>query len=102
MINSRAHHARLDRLAQTDVIGNQKIDAWHLDGSNDGIKLVVFDLDAATERRLNILQVRGRGGSPANSVQESIELLRRIESRWLRQRNLLKDFGSGFNLPNNL
>ena len=44
--------ARLDRLAQADVVGDQQVDARHLDGAHDRVELVVLDRDAAAERAL--------------------------------------------------
>ena len=52
-------HAGFDRFAKTDVIGDQQVDARHLDGSNDRIELIVFQFDAAAERSLNVLVVGG-------------------------------------------
>ena len=40
---------------KNDFVGDQQIDPRHLDCTDDRIKLVVLDLDAATERSLDIL-----------------------------------------------
>ena len=54
--------ARLDRLAEANVVGDQQIDARHLDGTEDGVELVVFNIDARAKRRLDVPDVGGGSG----------------------------------------
>jgi len=42
----------LDRHAESDVISNQQVNAWHLQASHERIELIVLDCDAAAEGRL--------------------------------------------------
>ena len=44
--------AGLDGLAETDVVGDQQVDARHLERPDERVELVVLDVDAAAERRL--------------------------------------------------
>ena len=46
--------ARLDRLAEAHVVGDQQVDPGHLDGPDHGVELVVLDVDARAERRLDV------------------------------------------------
>src|SRR5690349_5655374 len=49
--------ARLDRLAETDIVSNEEIDARHLDRTHDRIKLVAFGLNPASKWRLELPRV---------------------------------------------
>ena len=42
----------LDGLAEAHVVGDEQVDPRHLDGPHHRVKLVVLDVDAAAERRL--------------------------------------------------
>ena len=53
------YHAGFDGFAKANVIGDQQIDARHLDGSNDRIQLIVFQFDTAAERGLDVFVVGG-------------------------------------------
>ena len=53
-------HPRLDRLAEAHVVGDQQVDPWHLDGTDHRVKLVVLDVDARAERRLDVADIRRR------------------------------------------
>ena len=63
----------LDRLAEADVVGDQQVDARHLQAAHDRIELVVLDRDAAAERRLQGLDVRIGRGAPADGIEEGID-----------------------------
>ena len=96
------HHARLDGLAQAHVVGDQQVDPRHLDRPHHRVKLVVLDLDAAAERRLDVLVVGRRGGPPAHGVQEGVELLGLVEAGRLGEGDLLDDPGARLDLPDDL
>jgi hypothetical protein len=64
------HETRLDGLAQADIVSDQQVGARHLDRSNDGVKLVILDGDAAPEGRLKSLKVGIGDSPPAYGVQE--------------------------------
>ena len=93
--------AGLDRLAQTDVVGDQKRGARGAQRPNHGLELVVLDRDARTEGRLERAAVGGRDRAPSNGVQESIEAPRVVEpvNAGMRQRGCLQDECPGFDLP---
>ncbi len=78
-------HPRFDGLAQAHVVGDQQVDPGHLDRPHHRIKLVVLDVDAGAERRLDVLHVGRRGGSPAHGIEEGVEPFGRIEAGRLRQ-----------------
>src|SRR5208337_231780 len=67
---------RLDGLAQAHVVGDQEVDPRHLDGPDDRIELIVLDVDARTERRLDVPQVGCRSSSPSNGIEKGIEPVR--------------------------
>ena len=93
--------AGLDRLAEADVVGDQQVDARHLDGPHDRVELVVLDLDAAAEGRLE-------GWTSAVVAAPQRTASRKASSRagsskpHLRQASLLEDLGAGFELPDHL
>ena len=65
--------ARLDGLAEAHVVGNQQVDPRHLDGADHRVELVVFDVDARAERRLDVPHVGGGSGPPADGIEEGVE-----------------------------
>src|SRR5262245_34500361 len=95
-------HASLDGLPEADIISDQQIDSWHLERADHGIKLVVLDVDARTERSVNGADVGCRGGSPAYRVEESIQLVRGIEACGIWQRYFFDKPRSGLKLPDDL
>ncbi len=54
--------------AEANVVGNEQIDARHLDRADDWIKLIVLDLDATAERGLNRTAIGGRRGTPVRTA----------------------------------
>ena len=89
MMSSRATMPGLDGLAQAHVVGDEQVDPRHLDRPHHRVKLVVLDLDAAAERRLDVLHVGGRGGTPADGVEEGVEPVGIVEAGRLGQGDLL-------------
>ncbi|KPW47877.1 Unknown protein sequence [Pseudomonas syringae pv. antirrhini] len=63
----------LNGLAQADVIGDEKIDAGHVDGTYQRVKLEILNADAAAERCLQKTSVGIGGSTPANSIKKSVE-----------------------------
>ena len=96
------HHPRLDGLAQAHVVGDQKVDPWHLDRPHDGIKLVVFDVDAGAKRRLDVPHVRRGGCPPADGIEKSVESVGWIKAGRFGQGDLFDDPGTGLELPDDL
>ena len=62
-----------NRLTQADVVGDEQIDAGHVDGAYQWIKLEVLNADAAAERRLQKTSVGIGGGTPANRVEKGFK-----------------------------
>ena len=93
--------ARLDRLPDPDLVGDQQVDARHLEGAHDRLELVVGDLDARPERRLQRPRVRGGDRAPADRVDERVEPLRVVEPLRgeRRQRRLRQHLGARLDLP---
>ena len=98
----QGHHSRFDRLTEADVIRDQQIDPGHLNGPHHRVKLVVFDLNATSERRLNILHIGSRRGTPPNSIQKRIQFLRSIKAARIGKSDLFNNTCTRFNLPDNL
>ncbi len=95
-------HPRLDGLAQAHVVGDQQVDPWHLDRPHHRVKLVVLDVDAGAERRLDVPHI-GRGGSPpADGIEEGVELVGRVEAGGIGQGDLLDHPGPRLDLPDDL
>ena len=92
----------LDGLAQAHVVGDEQVDARHLDRAHHRVELVVLDVDAAAERRLQGPHVGGGGRAPAHGVEEGIESSGRIEAGRSRQRRPLADLRAGLQLPDDL
>ncbi len=95
-------HAGLDGLAETHVVSNQQVDTGHLDGADDGVKLVAFDFDAATEGRLELAGVGDGCSAPAYGVEEGFEAGWLVEAFGLRQFHLFEGTGAGLDFPDDL
>ena len=63
----------LDGLAQADVIGDEQIDAGHVNGTHQWVELEVLNADATAKRRLQKTSVRVGGGTPANRIKKRVE-----------------------------
>ncbi len=90
------YHAHFDRFAEAHVVGDQEVHPGHLDGTDNGIELVVLDVDAASERRLDVLHVCRRSRPPPDGIKKGVEPLRIIETSGFRQGDLLDDSGARF------
>jgi general secretion pathway protein D len=62
----KCNHASFNGFAQTHVIGDKQVHTRHLDRTNNWIKLVVFDLNSAAERCLNVFVI-GSSASTGNT-----------------------------------
>ncbi|MGB6008126.1 hypothetical protein [Castellaniella sp.] len=91
--------AGFDGLAEPDVVGNEQVDARHVDGTHQRVELEVFDADAAAERRLEEPTVGVGGRTPAHGIKEGVEDVRIVLPRDRRQPRALYDLGSRFDLP---
>ena len=61
--------ARLDRLAEADVVGDEQVDARQQQRLAQRLELVGVDPDAGAVRRLEQLRVGGGDGVPAQGVE---------------------------------
>ncbi len=95
-------HPGLDGLAQANVVGDQQVDPRHLDRPDHGVKLVVLDVDARSERRLDVLHVGGGCGTPADGIEKGVEPVGFVEAAGLGQVDFLQLPGSRLQLPENL
>jgi hypothetical protein len=95
----QADHPGLDGLAQAHVVGHEQVDPGHLDGPDHRVKLVVLDVDARAERRLDVADVRRGGGPPADRIEEGVQLVGRVEAGGLGEGDVLVDPGARLQLP---
>jgi len=86
-IMSSGRHPGFDCLAEAHVVRDEQVDPGHLDRPDDGVKLVVLDVDAAAERRLDVPHIGGGSGTPTDGVEERIGLVGRIETGGIGQRD---------------
>ncbi len=92
----------LDGFTQANVIGDQQVDAGHLDRSRHGVKLVVFQFDTAAEGRLQCFDIATGGSSPADSIEKGIEPVRSVKANGRGQHILFGDPGARLYLPDHL
>ena len=95
-------HPRLDGLAQAHVVSNQQVDPRHLDRPDHRVKLVILDVDARAERGLDVADIRQGRRSPADGIEEGVELVGRVEPGRVGQGDLLDEPGTGLQLPDDL
>src|SRR5262249_54551686 len=96
------HQPGLDGLAEADRVEDAQADTGHLDGADDGVELVVLDLDAGAERGLDAIDVGGAGGAPADGIEEGVEAGGGVEPGRLGQGDLLVDAGGDLQFPDDL
>ena len=72
--------ARLDRLAEAHVVGEQQVRPRGLQGAAQRLELVGLDVRAAAERRLEGVAVRRGDRAPAHGVHEGGERVRVVEA----------------------
>ncbi len=73
------HQARLDGLAEADVVGDEQVGPRQLERLHQRRELVVLEHDPGAERRLKAGRVGGADGVPLEGVQVRPEVLGRIE-----------------------
>lgn len=88
-----------DGLAETDIVGDEQVDARHVDGAHQRVELEVLNADATTERCLG----KSPGGHwrlrPAHGAEEGVEHARIVLPRDRRQARALEDLGARLVLP---
>lgn len=97
------HQPGLDGLAQTHVIGDEQIDARHLQRAHHWIQLIILDGDAAAKRRVQVPHIGRRHRAPAHRIEERIEPFGIIEAlRRIGQRGPIVDPRARLDLPDHL
>jgi hypothetical protein len=96
------NEASLDRLAQPNVVGDEKGDTRHADRSHERVELVPVDLDAGLEWRKIVARVGVRRSSPSHSVEEGIEPSWLVEGLRVRKGGSLEGARAGLDLPDDL
>lgn len=81
MISSSRHHARFDGFAEAHVVSDEEVDPWHLDRPHNGVKLVIFDVNARTKRSLDVAHVSRGRRSPTDCIEKCVQPVGRIEAR---------------------
>ena len=96
--------ARLDGLAEADVVGDQQCRSRHPQRADQRLELVVLDRDAAPEGRLQRALVGTRHGAPTDGVEVRVELLGIVEavSGDHRELGAFDDGGAGLDLPDDI
>ena len=94
--------ASLDGLAEADVIGDEQVDPWHLQGTHDRVELVVLDRDAAPERRLEGLRSALVTAPQRTASRKASRRRGFVESPTFGQASLLEDPGAWLQLPDDL
>ena len=91
-----------DGFAEADVIGDEQIDASHVDGAHQRVELEVLDADAATEWSLEKSTIGIGGGTPSHGIEERVERVRVVLPRDRRQASPLDDLSARLDLPDDL
>ncbi len=89
-----------DCLAKTDIIGNEQIDARHVDRTYQRIELEVLDTDAAAKRSLEKPPIGVRCCPPSHSIKKGVERTRIVLSRDQGKARALDDLSARLDFPN--
>ena len=89
----------LDGFAEADVVGNEQVDARHIDGTHQRVELEVLDADSAAKRRLEEPTIGIGSSAPAHGVEEGFERVRIVLPRDRGQTRALNDLSTRFDLP---
>ena len=94
------NEARLDGLAETDIVGDQQADPRHPERFDQREELVVLDVYPGPERGLERPRVGRRNRAPAGRVEERRESVRLIDTvLGVWQLGLGTNLGPGLGLP---
>ncbi len=95
------NEASFDSFAESDVVGDEEIDARHLERLFQRLQLVRHDLDACAVRRLEQPRIRGCYKVPAEGMQVSGENVWGVEAlaSEMPPVRLLKYLGGDFAFP---
>ena len=100
----RGDEARLDGLAETDVIRDEEVHTRQLEGFAERLQLIGFDLDACTEGSLEELGIGGSDAVPAEGMEVGAEPALGVESPVTDGAPdiLIHDPGIGFKFPDDI
>jgi hypothetical protein len=98
------HEPGLDRLSETDVVRDEQVRARQLQRLLQRRELVIHELDARAERRLEEPRIGGGDRVPSERVQVGREVMWRVELAHLTEamRLGLQDAGTELELPEDL
>jgi hypothetical protein len=89
----------LDGLAEANVVCHEQVRARHAKSTDNGVELIVLDVDTAAERCLQLFHISRRYRSPADGVEKGVEPLGCIEGMRLGEAALLEDGSPRLKLP---
>ena len=91
-----------DRLAKAHVVGDQQVDARHLQSAHERVELIVLDLHAAAEGGLEGAHVGGGDRAPAHGVEKGVEHRGRVKTVQVGQVGVVENRGPRLQFPDHL
>jgi len=91
-----------DGLSKPDVVGDEQVDAGHVDSADQWVELVILDGDAAAKRGLQERAVGVRNRPPPDRIKKCLQPVCRIPTCDGRQSRLFENSCPRFQLPNDL
>ena len=89
----------LDGFAKAYIVGDEQVDARHVDGAHQRVELEVLDADTAAERRLEESTIGIGGCAPAHGVEKGFECARIVLPRERGQTRALDDQSTWLDFP---
>ena len=83
-------------------VGDEQVDASHVDGAYQRVELEVFDADATTERRLQKSSVGVGCGAPTDCIEKGFQRVRVVLPSDGWQACAFDDLCAGLDLPYDL
>ena len=96
------HETGLDRLAETDIVGDEEVGPRHVDRANERIELEVLNTHPAPKRRLQEAPVRIGGRPPPHGIQKRFQPFGIVETRDGRQARPFDYMCTWLHLPNHI
>ncbi|MNE57829.1 hypothetical protein D3C80_1528170 [compost metagenome] len=91
-----------DRLAETYVIGNQQVDASHVDRAHQRVQLEVLKAHSAAKRCLEKTAIGISSCSPAHGIEKGVQRIRVVLPSDRRQSSTLDDVRPRLDFPDDL
>ncbi len=83
-----------DGLTEANVVGDEQVDASHVDGPHQRIELEVLDTDAAAKWSLEESPIGVGGRAPPYGIEEGVERVGVVLPRDRRQARALDDLSA--------